>query len=159
MYIKGCIKFMFNKAKSKNRKYFCKCCLQCFNSERILVEHREICLKINGKQSVKLKSGLLNSKMLEAMKEQVVVRQKNIKITCSFAYQLVFVDNKFSNPDVLYRGENAAYNFIKMMLEEFGYCKKVMKNHFNKSLIMSEKEENFQSSNTCWKCEKLIDDE
>ena len=45
------------------------------------------------------------------------------------------------------------------MLEEFGYCKKVMKKHFNKSLIMSEKEENFQSSNRCWKCEKLIDDE
>ena len=63
-YIKGCSKFMFSKAKSKNRKYFCKCCLQCFNSERILVEHREICLKINGKQSVKLKSGLLNSKTI-----------------------------------------------------------------------------------------------
>ena len=93
------------------------------------------------------------------MKEQVVLIQENIKITCSFACQLVCVDNKFSKPDVLCKGENAAYNFIKMMLEEFGYCKKVMKKHFNKSLTMSEKEENFQSSNTCWKCEKLIDDE
>ena len=35
-----------------------------------------------------------------------------------------------------------------------------MKKHFNKSLIMSEKEEeNFQSSNMCWICEKLIEDE
>ena len=33
-----------------------------------------------------------------------------------------------------------------------------MKKHFNKILIMSEKEEEqFQSSNTCWICEKLID--
>ena len=45
------------------------------------------------------------------------------------------------------------------MLEEFGYCKKVMKKHFNKSLIMSEKVENFRSSNSCWICKKLIDDE
>ena len=35
-----------------------------------------------------------------------------------------------------------------------------MKKHFNKHLIMSEeKEEQFQSSNTCWICEKLIDDD
>ena len=37
---------------------------------------------------------------------------------------------------------------------------KVMKKHFNKNLIMGEKEENqFQSSNICWICEKLIDDD
>ena len=33
-----------------------------------------------------------------------------------------------------------------------------MKKHFNKNLIMSE-EEQFQSSNTCQICEKLIDDD
>ena len=33
-----------------------------------------------------------------------------------------------------------------------------MKKHFNKNLTMSEKEEEqFQSSNTCWICKKLID--
>ena len=35
-----------------------------------------------------------------------------------------------------------------------------MKKHFNKNLIMSEeKEKQFQSSNTCWICEKLIDND
>ena len=35
-----------------------------------------------------------------------------------------------------------------------------MKKHFNKNLIMTEKEEEqFQSSNICWICEKLIEDE
>ena len=35
-----------------------------------------------------------------------------------------------------------------------------MKKHFNKNLIMSEKEEEqFQSSNTCRICEKPIDDD
>ena len=33
-----------------------KCCLQCFTSEKILIEHRTYCLVINGIQSVKLKS-------------------------------------------------------------------------------------------------------
>ena len=34
-----------------------------------------------------------------------------------------------------------------------------MKNHFNKNLIMTEEEENFQSSNACSICEKLIEDD
>ena len=35
-----------------------------------------------------------------------------------------------------------------------------MKKRFNKNLIMTEKEEEeFQSSNTCWICEKLIEDD
>ena len=33
------------------------------------------------------------------------------------------------------------------------------KNTLTKNLIMSEEEEQFQSSNTHWICEKLIDDE
>ena len=31
-----------------------------------------------------------------------------------------------------------------------------MKKHFSKSLIMTEEEEQFQSSNTCWICEKPL---
>ena len=34
-----------------------------------------------------------------------------------------------------------------------------MKKYFNKNLIMTEEEEQFQSSNICWICEKLIEDE
>ena len=34
-----------------------------------------------------------------------------------------------------------------------------MEKQFNKNLIKSEEEKQFQSSNTCWICEKLIDDE
>ena len=32
-----------------------------------------------------------------------------------------------------------------------------MNKHFNKSLIMSEEENLFQQSNSCWICKKLID--
>ena len=34
-----------------------------------------------------------------------------------------------------------------------------MNKHFNKNLIITEEEEQFQSSNTCWIRKKLIDDE
>ena len=52
---------MCNKTKSKN-KYFCKCCLQCFRSENVLIELGENCSIINGIQSVKLKSGSIRFK-------------------------------------------------------------------------------------------------
>ena len=34
-----------------------------------------------------------------------------------------------------------------------------MKKHFNKNLIMNEEEYLFQQSNSCWICEKLIDND
>ena len=81
-------------------------------------------------------------------------------IPCSFAYKLVCVDDKFSKSIVVFRGENAAYEFIKAILKEYKYCKKVMNKHFNKNLIMSEEEEHlFQQSNSCWICKKLIDND
>ena len=32
-----------------------------------------------------------------------------------------------------------------------------MKKHLNKNLIITEEEDQYQSSNTCWTCKKLID--
>ena len=58
-------------------------------------------------------------------------------ISCSFSYKLVCVDNKFIKPSVVYRTENGAYKFIKAILDEYEYCKKVMKKNFNKNLIMT----------------------
>ena len=44
----------FIKQKIKAKKYFSKSCLQCFSSKTVLTKHKEDCLSINGKQSVKL---------------------------------------------------------------------------------------------------------
>ena len=62
VYIKDFSKLMFYKTKNKNKKYFCKYCLQCCSSEKHLVKHKEICLKINGKKTVYLKSGFIEFK-------------------------------------------------------------------------------------------------
>ena len=62
VYIKDFNRFICNKRKCKSKKHFCKYCLQCFSRERVLVEHKQVCLKMNSKQTVKLRSGSIKSK-------------------------------------------------------------------------------------------------
>ena len=179
MYIKEFDRFMFHKTKNKNKKYFCKSYLQCFSIKNVLIEHKKVCLTINVAQSVMLEKGTIEFKNLL---EKIVVpfkiysdfecilnsvesykgscsKKYQDHIPCSFDYKLVCVDDKFSKSIVLYRGEIAAYKFIEEIHEEYECCKKVMKKHFNKNLILTEEEEQFQSSNTFWTSEKLTEDE
>ena len=80
-------------------------------------------------------------------------------IPCSFAYKLVCVYDKYSKDLVLCRGKNAVYKFIQNIFNEYSNCRSVMKKHFNKNLIMSaEEEEQFENSEICWICCKIIDD-
>ena len=178
VYIKDFDRFMFHKTKNKNKKWFCKSCLQCFSSENILIKHKENCLSINGKQSVKLE-GIIK---FENYFKQIPVPFKiyadfegNLKevkcnegsytekygdhIPCSFAYKILCIDDKFTKATIIYRGENAVYEFIKAIPEEYEYCQKIMKEYFNKNLIMTEEEDLFQKSNNCWICKKLIDND
>ena len=54
--------------------------------------------------------------------------------------------------------KKAVFKFIKCNFKEYGYCKSVMKKHFNKNLIMSaEENERFEMINICWICSKLTD--
>ena len=126
----------------------------------MLTEQKNVCLNINGAQSVWLEKGAIEFKNYF---KQIPVPFKiyadfecNLKgveicegsyskkyqkhICCSFAYKVVCIDNRFSKPIVVFRGKNAAYEFIKPILKEYEYCKKIMKKHFNKNLIVSEKE-------------------
>ena len=59
VYIKDFNRFMFHKRKNKNKKWFCKSCLQCFSSEKVLMKHEEDCLSINGMQYVKVEEGTI----------------------------------------------------------------------------------------------------
>ena len=49
----------FTKQKIKTKKWFYKNCVQYFSSENVLTKHKEDCLSINGKQSVKLEEGTI----------------------------------------------------------------------------------------------------
>ena len=171
---------MFNK-KNKNKKWFCKGCLQCFSSKNVLAEHKDDCLSINGKQSLKVEEGtikfenyfkqipfplkiyadfeLKGLKVVEGVEsyEGSYIKIYQDHVPCSFAQNIVCIDDRFSKPIVVFRGENAAYEFNKAILKEYEYCKKVMKKHFNKNLIKSEEEEHLlQQSNSCWICKNLL---
>ena len=79
VYINDFNRFMCNITKNKNKKYFCKCCLQCFSSEKCLIEYKENCLIIKGKQSVKLKSGqlalkIISNKYLFLLKSMLILK-------------------------------------------------------------------------------------
>ena len=46
--------FMYNQSKHKERKHFCMYCLQRFSSERVLANHVNNCLTINGAQAINM---------------------------------------------------------------------------------------------------------
>ena len=180
VYIKDFNMFMFHKTKNKNKKWFCKSCLQCFSSENVLIKHKEDCLSINGQQSINLEKGTIefenyfkqlpvpfkiyadfecNLKNVERY-EGTYTKKYHEHIPCSYTYKVVCIDDRFSKQIVVYRGINAAYEFIKSILKEHKYCKKIMKDQLNKNLIMTEEEEYlFQQSNNCWIFKKIIDNE
>ena len=43
VYIKDFNRFMCNTTKNKNKKHFFNYCLQCFSSEKVLIEYKERC--------------------------------------------------------------------------------------------------------------------
>ena len=59
---------------------------------------------------------------------------------------------------MLFREKNVVLKFIQSIFKEYDCCRSVMKKHFNKNLVMSvEENEEFERSNNCWICGKLID--
>ena len=65
------------------------------------------------------------------MKLGFYIKKYQGHISCSFAYKVVCIDDRFTKRIVVYRGENAAYEFIKEIIKEYKYCKKVINKHFN----------------------------
>ena len=53
VYINDFNRFLFHNSNNKNKKYFSKGCLQCFSCKNVLTKHKELCLSINGVQSVR----------------------------------------------------------------------------------------------------------
>ena len=136
VYIKDFDRFMSHKTNNKTKKYFCKSCLQCSSSKNVLTEHKEVSLSINGAQSLRLEKGTTEFKnyfkqipvpfkvyadfecnLNVESYEGFYSKKYHDNIPCSFAYKLVCVDDKFSKSIVVFRGENAAYEFIKAIFK------------------------------------------
>ena len=65
-----------------NKKWFCRSCLQCFSCKSVLIKHKENCVSINGKESVKLEKGIIE---FENYFKQIPVP---FKIYADFEYNL-----------------------------------------------------------------------
>ena len=52
--IKDFNKFMYNQTKDKERKHFCMHCLQWSSSKKVLNNHKENCIQVNGTQVIKM---------------------------------------------------------------------------------------------------------
>ena len=181
--IKDFNNFMYNKTKHKERKHFCMHCLQCFSSERVLSDHKDNCITVNGMQAVKmpdkdnniLKYNNFHKQQpvpfviyadFEAITEKISGCQPNNNKSYTEAYQkhtdcgygskvVCCYDDKYSKPTKTYRGKKAVYKFMEAMLDEVKYCKKVAKKEFNKPLRMTkEDEKEFQKAKECHICNK-----
>ena len=185
--IKDFNNFMYNKTKHKERKHFCMHCLQCFSSERVLSDHKDNCITVNGTQAVKmpdkdnniLKYNNFHKQQpvpfviyadFEAITEKISGCQPNNNKSyteayqkhtdCGYGYKLVCCyDDKYSKPTKTYRGKKAVYKFMEAMLDEVKYCKTVIKKEFNKPLRMTKKDEKeFQKAEECHICNKKYTD-
>ena len=124
------------------------------------MRHEKDCLSINEVQSVKVEEGTIEFEnyfkqipvpfkiyadfdcYLEGVEsyDGSYTKKYQDHIPCSFAYKAVCIDDRFTKPIVVFRGKNSAYEFIKAILKEYEYCKKVMQKHFNKNFIITEEE-------------------
>ena len=185
--IKDFNKFMYQQTKHKERKHFCMHCLQCFSSERVLNNHKNNCIQINGTQAVNMpKKGDNILKFNNYHKQQPVpfviyadfeaitekingcMRNNDSSYTeayqkhtdCGYGYKVVCCYNdKYNNPVQIYRGENAVYEFMEKMLGDVTYCKNIMKKEFNKPLMMTDNDElSFKLEQKCHICEESYKD-
>ena len=151
------------RQKIGKKKQFCRYCLQHFSSEEVFMEHKEVCLKVNGKQNVKSRNGSIKFKnyskqlavtfkiyanfecVLKGVQKELVMLPKpkninNIFLVVLLTTLCVLTIDLASKLPFPYE-KSTVNKIIKAILKEYDYCKKVMKKHFNKNLVMTVEDE------------------
>ena len=151
LLIKDFNRFMYNQTKHKERKHFCMYCLQCFSSERVLTNHKENCMQVNGKGAIKMPDKDNNIlKFTNHHKQQPVpfviyadfeaITEKvqgcmpsNSKSyteayqklkDCGYGYKVVCCyDDKYTKKIEIYRGKNSVYNLWKQCWRRLSIAK------------------------------------
>ena len=177
VFIKDFNRLMFLRTKHKDKKHYCMSCLQNFTSEEILPNHKKQCLLINGFQAVKYESG---TKKFTNYNKQIPILSKiyagtecfltrtnsyegehTIKyqeyIPNSVGSKLVCIDDRFTLPSIIFKGEDCINKFIPWALDKRKWTKQTTKQYFNERLIMmSEDEEIYNKSHICWICKQEL---
>ena len=135
---------MYDHTIHRRKKIFAVIVYQTFSTEEILKSHIKNCLRINDKQRIiTLKRGEYNKfknfdrkikslLIIYAGFESILVAEDNRKqnteesytnkyqkhVACSYGYNFVCVDDKFSKSFKTYLGKCTVYNFINSVIEE-----------------------------------------
>ena len=144
VYIKDFDRFMFHKTKNKSKRWFCRSCLQCFTSEIDLIKHKENCLSINGKQSVKLEKRKIkfenhfkqmpvpfkiyadfecNLRGVESYEGSYTKKYQD-HVTCSFAYKVFVLIIDLLSQLLFIEVKMQLMDFLKQFLRSIYIAKK-----------------------------------
>ena len=127
-----------------------------------MIKHKEDFLSINGVQSVNVEKGIIkfenyfkqlpvpfkiyadfecNLRDVEVY-EGSYTKKYHEHVPCSYAYKVVCIDDRFSKSTIIYRDKNAVYEFIKAVLKDYKYCRKIMKKNISINICLWLKKEN-----------------
>ena len=73
----------------------------------------------------------------------------------SIGAKLVCIDDRFTLPTIIFEGKDCINKFIRWVLNKQKWTKQIIKQYFNKRLIMTnEDEEIYNESQICWICKE-----
>ena len=122
----------------------CKSCLQCFSNENVLIKHKENCLSINGKQSVKLEKKITefenyfkqmpvpfkiyadfecNLRGVESYEGSYTKKYQD-HVTCSFAYKVFVLIIDLLSQLLFIEVKMQLMDFLKQFLRSIYIAKK-----------------------------------
>ena len=163
VFIKDFNRLMFSRTKHKDKKHHCMSCLQSFTKEEILNQHKKQCLLINGCQAVNYESGTIKFTNYEkqipvpfkiyADTECFLKRTNSYEGEHTIKYQehipnsigakLVCIDDRFTLPSNIFKGENCINEFIAWVLKKYKWSQQIIKQHFNKKSKMTNEDEEY----------------
>ena len=75
----------------------------------------------------------------------------------SICAKVVCIDDTFTLPSIDFKGKDCINQFITWVLDKQNWTKQIIKQYFNKRLIMtSEDEEIYHNSQICWICKQEV---
>jgi hypothetical protein len=161
--IKDFNRLMFSSTGHQHKKKYCMHCLQGFTTPKILGEHTEVRMEVNGDQAIKMPSkgskveftnihkllpvpfdiyadfeSILHPQDENSTSNKTVYQKHE---ACGYGYKVVcHYDSGLSGEYKTYRGSNTVNHFITNMLDEVEKCNKITEEKFNKMLKLNRKE-------------------
>ena len=168
---------MFSRTKHKDKNHFCMTCLQSFTTAKILSNHKNQCLLINGCQAVNYESGIIKfttyNKQIpilfktyaetECFLKRTKIKEGEYKSKHqghqpnSIGAKLVCTDDRFILLSIIFKGKDCINKFITWVLDKQKWTQQITKKYFDKRLIMTgEDEQIYHNSHICWMCKQEL---